>query len=106
MLTWKEFCCAVLVLFLLLEASPVLPASEKDIGEGPVNIEANSITYYEDEDTVHAAGKVVITFSRGFLKADTVMLNRGTNMALAEGKVLVHSDQDVLEGERRCCSML
>jgi LPS-assembly protein len=100
MLTWKEFCCAVLVLFLLLEASPVLPASEKDIGEGPVNIEANSITYYEDEDTVHAAGKVVITFSRGFLKADTVMLNRGTNMALAEGKVLVHSDQDVLEGEK------
>ena len=42
----------------------------------------------------------MITFSRGFLKADTVMLNRDTNMALAEGQVLVHSDQDVIEGEK------
>jgi LPS-assembly protein len=100
MLKWREFCCTVLVLFLLLTASPALPASEKDNTEGPVNIEANSITYYEDEDTFHAAGKVLITFSRGFLKAETVMLNRGTNVALAEGNVLVHSDQEVLEGEK------
>lgn len=100
MLSWKEFCRTVFILLVLLVASPALPASQKDIAEGPVNIEANSIAYYEDEDTVHAVGKVVITFSRGFLKADTVMLNRVTNMALAEGQVLVHSDQDVLEGEK------
>lgn len=100
MLSGKEYFCTVLVLFLLLAASPALPASDRDIAEGPVNIEANSITYYEDEDTVHAVGKVVITFARGFLKADTVTLNRGTNIALAEGQVLVHSDQDVLEGDK------
>ncbi|TSA48535.1 MAG: LPS-assembly protein LptD [Deltaproteobacteria bacterium] len=100
MVSWKEFCRTVLALFLLLAASPALPASQKDIAEGPVNIEADSITYYENEDTVQAAGKVVITFSRGFLKADTVMLNRVTNMAIAEGQVLVRSDQDVLEGEK------
>ena len=100
MLSWKEFIRTVLVLLLLLAASPALPASEKDIAEGPVKIEADRITYYEDEDTFHAVGKVLITFSRGFLKADTVTLNRGTNMAFAEGHVLVHSDQDVLEGEK------
>jgi LPS-assembly protein len=100
MLSWKEYFCTVLVLFLLLVPSPALPASDRDIAEGPVNIEANSITYYEDDDTIHAVGKVLITFARGFLKADTVMLNRVTNIALAEGQVLVHSDQDVLEGEK------
>lgn len=100
MLRWKEYFCTVLVLFLLLVSSPALPESDRDIADGPVNIEANSITYYEDDDTIHAVGKVLITFNRGFLKADTVMLNRGTNIALAEGQVLVQSDKDMLEGEK------
>ncbi len=86
--------------FSLLAASPALPASRGDIAEGPVTIEADSIAYDEDEDAVHAAGKVVITFTRGFLKADTVTLYRETNLALAEGHVLIHSDQDVIEGEK------
>lgn len=100
MLSWGNFYRTMLALFLLLAASPALAASQMDIAEGPVGIEADSIAYNEDEGTLHAAGKVVITFSRGFLKADTVMLNRGTNIALAEGQVLVRSDQDVLEGEK------
>jgi LPS-assembly protein len=100
MLSWKNCYRTVLALFLLQVAFPTLAASQKDIAEGPVRIEADRITYDEDEGTLHATGKVVITFSRGFLKADTVVLNRGTNMALAEGQVLVHSDQDVLEGEK------
>ncbi len=100
MLKWKGFYWFVLVLFPLLAASPALPASRGDIAEGPVTIEADSISYNEDEDAVHAAGKVVITFTRGLLKADTVTLYRETNLALAEGHVLIHSDQDVIEGEK------
>ncbi|MBM4315466.1 MAG: LPS assembly protein LptD, partial [Deltaproteobacteria bacterium] len=100
MLSWKFVFRILSVLLLLAAAFPDLAASQKDITQGPVSIEADSITYDEDEGTLHAAGKVVITFSRGFLKADTVVLNRGTNMALAEGQVLVHSDQDVLAGEK------
>ena len=100
MLRWKGFYGVVLVLFLLLAASPALPASRGDIAEGPVTIEADSISYNEDEDSVHAAGKVVIIFTQGFLKADTVTLYRETNLALAEGHVLIHSDQDVIEGEK------
>jgi len=100
MLRWKGFDCIVLILFLLLAASPALPASRGDIAGGPVTIEADSISYNEDEDAFHAAGKVVITFTQGFLKADTVTLYRDTNLALAEGHVLIHSDQDVIEGEK------
>ena len=100
MLRRKGFSWFVLVLLFLLAASPALPASGQDIAQGPVTIEADSISYSEDEDTVHAAGKVVIVFTRGFLKADNVILYRETNLALAEGHVLIHSDQDVIEGER------
>ncbi|MDP1992229.1 MAG: LPS assembly protein LptD [Syntrophales bacterium] len=100
MLRWKGFCWFVLVLFPFLAASPALPASGEDIAQGPVTIEADSISYNEDEDAVHAAGKVVITFTQGFLKADTVTLYRETSLALAEGHVLIHSDQDVIEGEK------
>ncbi len=100
MLRWKGFSCAILVLFLFFRASSALPASGGDIAQGPVTIEADSISYDEDEDAVHAAGKVVITFTRGFLKADAVTLYRNTNLALAEGHALIHSDQDVIEGEK------
>ena len=100
MLRRKGFNGFVLVLFFLLAASPALSASVEGIAEGPVTIEADSISYSEDEDTVHAAGKVVIVFTRGFLKADNVILYRETNLALAEGHVLLHSDQDVIEGEK------
>ena len=72
----------------------------EDIAEGPVTIEADSISYNEDEDAFHAIGKVVITFTGGFLKADTVTLYRETNLAVGEGHVLIHSNQDVLDGEK------
>ncbi|MCL5807097.1 MAG: LPS assembly protein LptD [Deltaproteobacteria bacterium] len=100
MLSWKRLSCIVLVLCLLLAAFPAFPASGGDIAEGPVTIEADSISYNEDEAAVHASGKVVITFTQGFLKADAVTLYHETNLALAEGNVLIHSDQDVIEGEK------
>ncbi len=95
-----DACCAALILFFLLIASPGFPAFEKALPEGPVTIEADSITYEGDEDTFHAKGKVLITFTGGFLKADAATLNRSTNMAFAEGHVFLRSDQDVLEGEK------
>jgi LPS-assembly protein len=100
MLKGKGACCAALVLFFLLAAVANLPALEKDIPKGPFTIEANSVAYDGDADTLYAEGKVLITFSGGFLKADAVTFNRGTNKALAEGNVHIRSDQDVLEGER------
>ena len=62
------------MLFFLLTAASALPATAKDIPEGPVTIEADRVTYEQDEDTFSAAGKVLITFTGGFLKADKVTL--------------------------------
>src|SRR4030067_2723660 len=81
-------------------ATSPLWALQTEFSGGPVAIEADSIAYDGDQDAFHALGKVRITFSGGYLKADYVTLNRGTNEAFAEGNVLLRSDQDVLEGER------
>jgi len=67
--------------------------------KGPVDIEAKSITYDRDEDTYHAEGNVVITFTEGILTADSVVLNKTTNSALAQGHVLMKTEGDILEGD-------
>jgi LPS-assembly protein len=87
-------------LVVLMAATPALPAAKGDISAGPVTIEADHMSYDENEDAVRALGKVVITFTQGFLKADAVTLYQETNLALAEGNVLLRSDQDVIEGEK------
>ena len=96
----KKIFCFFAILFLTGMATPPLWALQTEFSGGPVTIEADSIAYDGDQDTFHALGKVLITFSGGYLKADYVTLNRGTNEAFAEGNVLLRSDQDVLEGER------
>ena len=103
----KKVFCFLAILFVPWMAVSPLRAFETDSGDTlrqgvpvPVTIEADSIAYDGDEDVFHAVGKVLITFSGGYLKADTATLNRTTNQALAVGHVLVQSDQDILEGEK------
>ncbi|PIP07256.1 MAG: hypothetical protein COX52_04455 [Syntrophobacterales bacterium CG23_combo_of_CG06-09_8_20_14_all_48_27] len=74
-------------------------AMESNISKGPVNIEANSISYDRDEDTYHAEGNVVITFSGGIMTAESVILNKAANDALAQGHVVMKSEGDILEGD-------
>jgi len=81
-------------------AASTLGAFETEFREGPVTIDADSIAYDGDEDAYHAAGKVLITFSGGDLKADAVTLYRATNQALAVGHVLLRNGPDILEGEK------
>jgi len=75
-------------------------AAEKKIAKGPVTIEATNISYDKKEDTYHAQGDVFITFSGGFLLAESVSLDRMTNDATAEGYVMIISDNDILEGDK------
>jgi len=96
----KKVFCFLAILFVPWMASSPLWALETEFREGPVTIEADSIAYDGDEDVFHAAGKVLITFTGGFLKADTATLFRATNRALAEGNVYLKSGQDILEGEK------
>lgn len=75
-----------------------LAALEREIPKGPVNIEADSISYDSNQDVYIAEGNVDITFAGGYLKADSVQFNKTTKDALAEGNVAIKSENDVLEG--------
>src|SRR5512136_2458964 len=87
-------------LIFLLCIIPVydLIAAETDISKGPVTIEADSLSYDQDDDTYHAKGNVLIVYSGGILMAESVTLNKSSNEATAEGFVLIISDSDILEG--------
>lgn len=100
MLKRRSIFGVLLVLVPLLVASPAFPAGEKGFTEGPVDVEADSISYDGEQDTVHASGNVLITFTGGYLKADRATIFRATNKALAEGNVFLKSDQDLLEGRK------
>ncbi len=96
---WRWIFICMAILFYCL--SPYHAAAvTTDISKGPVKIEADSIAYEKEKDTYHAKGNVLIEFSGGILMAESVVLNRITNEALAEGYVLLMSDKDILEGDR------
>lgn len=67
--------------------------------KGPVTIEADSISYDRENDVYHAQGSVNILFSGGTLKAQSVSLSKGANVASAHGQVIIRTDSDVLEGD-------
>ncbi len=98
----KENRMDVLVLAVLLAVFfPVFPAqaAERDI-KGPVNIEADQLSYDKEEDVYRAQGNVIITFTDGFLIADSVIYDRKTDDAFAEGDVFILNKADTLEGDR------
>ncbi|MBW2559724.1 MAG: LPS-assembly protein LptD [Deltaproteobacteria bacterium] len=65
-----------------------------------VDIEAETLSYDSDSETYQASGNVIISFEGGFIKADTVILDRLKDEATAEGHVFIKSGEDLLEGEK------
>ncbi|MGZ3606809.1 MAG: LPS-assembly protein LptD [Syntrophales bacterium] len=63
-------------------------------------MEADSVAYDKEEDTYHAKGNVLIFFSGGVLLAESAILHKATNEAIAEGDVMLVSNGDILEGDR------
>jgi LPS-assembly protein len=88
------------IILLLLMTVHSVAAADVSLSRGPVNIDADSIAYDREKDTFHATGDVVMTFTQGFLMADSVVMNRKTNDALAEGHVMIMSEDDLLEGDK------
>lgn len=92
-------------LSLILLLFPVVPAGGqqglnlKKAEKGPIRIESDRLAYDHESDTYRAEGNVVITFTGGFLKADSVTLNRTTDDAWAHGHAYLQSDGDILEGD-------
>ncbi len=95
----KVLFTVVFVLLFPVQADFTL-ALERNIQKGPVNIEADSLTYDKDTDKYSAKGNVIITFTGGFLKADYVDLNKTTGDAEALGNVYIQSNDDILEGDK------
>jgi LPS-assembly protein len=95
----KWFIC-VMVVLLLFTAAHHLVAAEAKLSKEAVTIDAETISYDKETDTFHAKGAVVISYSEGFLMADSASLNRKTEDVYAEGHVIVKSDEDFLDGEK------
>jgi len=88
-----------LLLLLAVSAAAQPSLDLKKAEKGPVRIEADRLGYDQESDIYRAEGNVVITFTGGFLKADTVTLNRTSGDAWAHGHALLQSDGDTLEGD-------
>jgi LPS-assembly protein len=88
--------CILLFLFIVFPGLDRLHALERDVQKGPVNIEADSITYDSNLDTYTAYGDVFVTFTGGYLKADSVTMSKATKDAAAEGHVEIRSEKDLL----------
>lgn len=86
----------LLMLFLPESACPQAPREIK----GPVDIEADQLSYDHEKDTYHASGNVIVTFKDGFLVADTLSLDKTTEDVFADGEVFLLSDGDTLEGDK------
>jgi LPS-assembly protein len=87
------------LLFLAAPAGGQPSLDLKKAQQGPIRIEADLLAYDQDSDTYRAEGDVAITFTGGFLKADSVTMNRTTNDAWAHGHAFLSSDGDTLEGD-------
>jgi LPS-assembly protein len=96
----KAIIFLIRIFLLLFMTVHNLMAEDVNLSKGSITIDAASIAYDKEEDTFDAKGDVVITFSQGYLMADSVILNRKTSDAFAQGNVMVMSEGDLLEGDR------
>jgi LPS-assembly protein len=92
---------SLVVLFSLALVVPQLYALERGakVKDGPVFIEADRISYEGSGDSYRAEGNVLITFSDGYLKADSATLYHAENKARADGNVRLKNGNDLVEGE-------
>ena len=69
------------------------PSQEQE----PVRVEADSLQYNQQQNTVSAVGNAVVTKGETTMKADTITVNRGTNELNAQGNVVVTGPQGRIE---------
>ena len=68
--------------------------------EGPIEIEADRLSYDKEEQLYQAHGNVTVTRGDFSLKAEHARLNAATNEMVAWGNVVLNEEEDVLECER------
>ena len=90
----QRICCFLLwpMLVWLIEAG-VVSAQE------PVEVNADTLSYEEDGETVAAQGNVVVTKGQTTLTADTVSVSRTRNELQARGNVVLQDPQGSIQAE-------
>lgn len=68
-------------------------------GEEPVTVDADSLTYDRQADTLHAKGDVVVTSGSSVLAADQIDIDRKTGQADAQGQVVLEDPQGRVRAE-------
>jgi len=97
---------SVFLLFVVIY-SPAAHAKEEEMimekrmqGEGPVDIEADELSYDRETQVYEAHGQVEVNRGDMFLKADHVRMNMATKDLVAWGNVLLREGEDVVECQR------
>lgn len=94
------FFVVLFVAYVPLAAGANVEALPITRGEGPVEIEADELSYERDEQRYEAQGHVEITRGDLTLKADHARLGMVTKEMTAWGNVVLREGEDVLECER------
>ena len=101
---YRWFILSSLSILLTLFHPPVSDGKIADVkvekGEGPVEIEADELSYERDRQVYEAHGRVEVKRGDLFLKGDHAQLNMTTKDLVAWGNVVLREGKDVLECER------
>ena len=91
-------------LFFIVTSSPPAHAMVGEVSvtkaEGPVDIEADELSYERGTQTYEAHGHVEVSRGDLSLKADHARLNMATKEMVAWGNVLLREGEDVIECQR------
>ena len=94
------FLSILFVAHLPLASGANIDALQMTRGGGPVEIEADELSYEKDEQRYEGHGHVEVTRGDLSLKADHVRLSMATKDMMAWGNVVLREGEDVLECER------
>lgn len=83
-----------------LSAFPTGAGADEWTASGPVKIEADSLSHSENTGTYDAAGNVRIQWDAATLTSEKASLDQGKRRAVAEGRVKLVRQGDVLESDR------
>jgi len=91
------------ILFIVTHSPPanaIVGEGSVTKGEGPMDIEADELTYERETQTYEAHGEVEVSRGDLSLKADHARLNMATKELVAWGNVLLREAEDVIECQR------
>jgi len=95
---------AFFFLLIIVTSSPPARAKVGELSvtksEGPVDIEADELTYERETQTYEAHGQVEVSRGDLSLKADHARLNMATKEMVAWGNVILREGEDVVECQR------